>query len=69
MQGVVELLAVVDTDGSIRHAGVIRSLDPDLDEQAVKAAGQWQFTPGTREGTPVPVVIGIELTFTPRPKR
>lgn len=67
VQGVVELLAVVDTDGSVRHADVIRSLDPGpdgLDAQAIEAVNQWQFKPGTREDAPVPVVVGIELTFT-----
>ena len=65
VQGTVELLAIVDIDGSVRHAGVIRSLDPDgLDGEAVKAVTQWQFRPGTRHGVAVAVVVGVELTFT-----
>jgi hypothetical protein len=47
---------------------VLRSLDPvfGLDQEAVKAAGQWRFAPGTRFGEPVPVLITIELQFTLR---
>jgi TonB family protein len=46
----------------------MRSLDPrfGLDEEAIKAARQWRFAPGTRMGQPVSVQITIELTFTLR---
>ena len=33
---------------------------------AIKAARQWKFSPGTRMGQAVPVLITIELTFTLR---
>ena len=41
---------------------------PDLRPrpEAIKAARQWRFSPGLREGQPVPVIITIELTFTLR---
>jgi len=47
---------------------VIRSLDPvfGLDQEALKAARQWRFVPGRRQGQPVPVLVSIELTFTLR---
>jgi TonB family protein len=47
---------------------VVRSLDPTfgLDQEAIKAARQWRFAPGTRMGQPVSVQITIELTFTLR---
>ena len=32
----------------------------------MKAARQWKFVPGMRQGEPVPVIITIELTFTLR---
>jgi hypothetical protein len=34
--------------------------------EAIKAAKQWRFSPGTRLGEPVPVVVSIELSFTLR---
>ena len=50
--------------GAARHH--VRSLDRThgLDDEAVKAAKQWQFTPGSVKGAPVPVVVWIEPTFT-----
>ena len=35
-------------------------------QEAIKAARQWRFAPGTRMGQAVPVQITIELTFTLR---
>ena len=55
-------------DGSVGDVQVVRSLDPTfgLDQEAIKAARQWRFAPGTRLGEPVPVLVTIELTFTLR---
>jgi TonB family protein len=68
VQGTVLLECIVRPDGSVGDVQVIRSLDPTfgLDQQAVSAARQWRFAPGTRLGEPVPVLITIELTFTLR---
>jgi TonB family protein len=66
IQGAVLVECVVNTDGSVSNVRVIRSLDATygLDEEAIKAARQWRFQPGTRNGKPVPVLVSIELTFT-----
>jgi len=68
VQGVVLVEAVVLPDGSVGEARVVRSLDSTfgLDEEALKAAKQWRFAPGTRFGQPVAVLVTIELTFTLR---
>jgi protein TonB len=68
VQGVVWLRCVVLPDGSVGRVEVVRSLDPvfGLDQEAVKAARQWRFSPGTRLGEAVSVRITIELTFTLR---
>jgi periplasmic protein TonB len=68
IQGAVWLECVVLPDGSVGEVRVIRSLDSTfgLDQEAIKAAKQWRFAPGTRFGEPVPVLITIELTFTLR---
>ena len=64
VQGSVLLECVVDVDGTVSDARVERSLDPVLDIQALNAARQWQFEPGTKDGMPVPVLVAIELSFT-----
>jgi protein TonB len=68
VQGTVLLECVVQKDGSVGDVQVVRSLDSTfgLDQQAVIAAKNWKFAPGTRLGEPVPVLITIELTFTLR---
>jgi TonB family protein len=68
VQGTVLLECVVMPDGSVSDTRIVRSLDPvfGLDQEAIKAARQWKFVPGVRNGEPVPVLITIELTFTLR---
>jgi protein TonB len=68
VQGTVLLECVVKEDGSVGDVQVVRSLDPTfgLDLEAIKAARNWRFQPGTRLGQPVPVLVTIELTFTLR---
>ena len=68
VQGSVWLECIVLPDGTVGDVKVTRSLDPifGLDQEAIKAAKQWRFRPGMRQGEPVPVIITIELTFTLR---
>jgi protein TonB len=64
IEGSVLLRTVVLADGSLGDVEVVKSLDPELDEQAFNALKQWEFQPGTRAGKPVAVRIHCELTFT-----
>jgi TonB family protein len=68
VQGTVLIEAVVLPDGTVGQVQIVRSLDTvfGLDQEAMKAARQWRFAPGTRFGQPVPVLVTIELTFTLR---
>jgi protein TonB len=68
VQGTVLLECVVLPDGTVGKVEVVRSLDSafGLDQEAIKAAKQWRFVPGTRFGEPVAVLVTIELTFTLR---
>ena len=65
-EGAVGVQAVVGLDGKVRRFRVYHSLDDDLDIAAIDALQQWEFVPGTFEGTPVPVVVTVEMTFTLR---
>ncbi len=66
IQGTVLLSAVVLEDGSVGAVTVARSLDTKygLDAEAIKAAKQWTFSPGMKDGKPVAVKVTIELAFT-----
>ena len=68
VQGTVLLECVVKPDGSVGEVKVMRSLDSTfgLDLEAMKAARNWRFRPGMRQGEPVAVLVTIELTFTLR---
>jgi len=68
VQGAVWLECVVRADGTVGEVKVIRSLDSTfgLDLEAMKAARQWRFRPGTRMGEPVNVLVIIQLDFTLR---
>jgi TonB family protein len=68
VQGTVIVECVVLPDGTVGKVDVVKSLDSTfgLDQEAVKAAKQWRFAPGTRFGEPVAVLVTIELTFTLR---
>jgi protein TonB len=65
IQGTVWVECIVQPNGVCTDVHVVRSLDPNfgLDQEAVKAARQWRFKPGTRLGQPVPVLVTIELSF------
>jgi len=69
VQGTVSLECVVLPDGTVGEVRVTKALDPGLDQEAIKAARQWTFKPGLKDGKPVPVRVSIELTFSLRDKR
>ena len=65
VQGSVWLEVVVLSDGMVGDITVTKSLDTvfGLDEEAIRAAQQWRFAPGTRFGEPVSVLVSIEMSF------
>lgn len=62
IEGVVELAVVIETDGKIRRARVVRSV-PLLDAAAIQTVKQWVFSPGMKHGQPVPTPANIPVTF------
>lgn len=63
--GSVRIDAVVLADGTVGQARVAQSLDSKsgLDDQALGAAREWTFIPGTLNGRAVPVIVTIVLEF------
>lgn len=66
IEGMVTLDVVVNADGAVGDVTVAKSLDSvyGLDQQAVNAAKEWKFKPGTKDGKSVPVRVFIQLNFT-----
>ncbi|HEY7402521.1 MAG TPA: energy transducer TonB [Candidatus Angelobacter sp.] len=62
-QGVVVLSIVVDKDGTVTDVNIVRPLGLGLDDQAADGVKTWRFSPATRNGQPVRVLINIEVSF------
>jgi protein TonB len=63
INGTVTLAMIVTAEGRVRDVKVIKSLDPDLDKQALAAVSTWKFEPATKDGKPVPVHLSTDVTF------
>ena len=55
--------AVVNPDGSVREAEVIRGLGEALDQEALRVVKNAAFTPGTYNGEPVPARKTVWIQF------
>jgi periplasmic protein TonB len=63
--GVALLDGVVRLDGTIGDIALVRSSGSrDLDVEAARSFRQWTFTPGSRNGRAVAVVISVQISFT-----
>ncbi|HUF22541.1 MAG TPA: energy transducer TonB [Vicinamibacterales bacterium] len=63
VQGMVIVEGVIDTQGNVSEARVLRGV-PLLNEAALDAVRQWQYTPTLLNGVPVPVIMTMTVTFT-----
>ena len=65
IQGAVTLEALIGPDGLVKDVRVVKSLDraTGLDDEALKTARQWRFSPATFQGRPVPFLVIIEMSF------
>jgi TonB family protein len=63
IQGVVILETTIDTEGRVSDAKVLRSI-PVLDDAALEAVRQWEFTPTEVNGMLVPVIMTVTVNFT-----
>ena len=63
ISGVVIAEIVIDTNGDVRDARILRSI-PMLDQAALDAIRQWRYTPTTLNGVPVELVMTVTVSFT-----
>jgi len=60
--GVVIVEATIGADGKVIDAKVLRSV-PMLDQAALDAVKQWEYTPTLLNGKPVPIVMTVTINF------
>ena len=63
MEGVVIIDATIGADGQVLNVRLLRSV-LFLDQAALDAVRQWQFTPTLLNGVPVPVLMTVTVRFT-----
>lgn len=63
IEGIVIIDATIGTDGRVLDVRLLRPL-PFLDQAALDAVRQWQFTPTLLNGVPVPVLMTVTVRFT-----
>lgn len=63
IEGEVILYAIVREDGTVDSIQLVRSVEPQLDRNAIDALARWQFRPAERDGKPVEVEAVIHIPF------
>jgi periplasmic protein TonB len=64
--GGVVLEIVITSDGGVGDVKVLRGLGYGLDDRAISAVRNWRFAPARRLGTPVDVIVEVEVEFSLR---
>jgi protein TonB len=62
VEGTVILEAIIDERGAVQRVKVLRSIAL-LDKAAIDAVEQWRYSPVILNGTPVPVILTVVLSF------
>ena len=63
VSGVIIIEAVIDRDGNVTEARILKPLPMGLADQALEAVKKWKFKPGTLNNQPVPVYYNLTVTF------
>jgi TonB family protein len=66
IQGTVELIVIIRTDGSVQFESVQQGLGFGLEQKAIEAVNKWKFIPGKKDGQPVPIRMHIFVNFSIR---
>ena len=66
--GVVIIEATLGVDGLIKDVKVLRSAPgrPDIDQSAMNAILQWEYTPTRLNNVPVPVIVTVTAVYAPQ---
>lgn len=61
--GIVIVEAIINANGDVTDARILKGLPFGLDEAALTAVRKWKFKPGTLNGRPVPVIFTLTVRF------
>ena len=64
LEGRILLQARIGFDGRIREVEVVSPVNADLEEEAIGAVSQWEFTPTWLNCEPVEVRMFVTVAFT-----
>ena len=59
----VVLSLIVDETGHPQQISLVTTLGFALDQKAIEAVQKWRFTPGMKDGKPVPARVGVLIDF------
>jgi protein TonB len=62
VQGIVIVEATIGPDGKVQDARILRSVRL-LDQAALDAVRQWEYTPTLLNGTPIAIVMTVTVNF------
>jgi TonB family protein len=63
IQGGVVVECLITAEGKVTNVRVVRGLYKILDDAAIEAVRQWEYTPTLLEGVPVPVIMTVVINF------
>lgn len=64
VEGVVTLRITIKTDGTIGAIKVVRMVDPDLEQEAIRIAKIMPaWTPADKDGKPVEAYVDVPVSF------
>jgi protein TonB len=63
IEGIVIIEAIIDRNGNVTDARILKPLPLGLDQSALDAVKRWKFSPGTLGGQPVPVIYNLTVNF------
>jgi len=62
-EGVCIVQVIVDAKGNPQNPRIVRALGLGLDAKAIEAVKRYKFKPAMKNGTPVPVMISVQVNF------
>jgi TonB family protein len=63
LEGVILMQAKIGIDGNVRSVDVISPVNVDLEDEAIAAVSQWQFTPTYLNCEPIEVQMYVTVAF------